>query len=312
MEIRDHRFPGLWHALSPNHGGPLLNPRFVVMHYTAGWSGAGARDYLSNPDAPYTPSAHLVIDRSGEAWQIVPFNVKAWHAGRSAYGGVRGLNHHSIGIELDNIGWLRPDERRQVALDPYGQACQIDEIDGEWWIRTRGTRSQPVGEPYCRTAEVFAGRHPKGGPHLWWPTFTEPQLATLEALTKAILVAYPSIREIIGHEDCKADKTDPGPAFPMARFKRLVNDRSDSGEDWRVVTASALNVRGGPGVEFDRLVQAGPLPRGTLVEVLDSVDNWVFARFKARSNVHEGWLYDWYLAPADPPDTAAAAAAATA
>ena len=304
MHIVDHRFPDLWYALSPNNSGPLANPRFLVMHYTAGWSGAGARDYLMNPEAPFKPSAHLVIDRSGEAWQIVPFDVKAHHAGRSYYRGVRGLNHHSIGIELDNIGWLRPEAAGTRAIDPYGGVCRITLHDGERWIFKPLYRD--VAEPYCRLEDVYEGAHARGGPRLWWPLFPEPQLAALETLTKAILAAYPTIREVIGHDDCTPRKVDPGPAFPLKRYQALLNDRQTDGEDWRVVTASALNVRGGPGVEFDRLVQAGPLPRGTLVEVLDSVDNWVFARFKARSNVHEGWLYDWYLAPADPPDTAAA------
>lgn len=44
-------------------------------------------------------------------------------------------------------------------------------------------------------------------------------------------------------------------------------------DPWRVVTASALNLRGGPGTEFERLSQ-GPLPRGTRVEVIAQQGDW--------------------------------------
>lgn len=46
-------------------------------------------------------SAHLLINRSGEVTQYVPFNRKAWHAGKSAFMGRAECNEFSIGIELE-------------------------------------------------------------------------------------------------------------------------------------------------------------------------------------------------------------------
>lgn len=46
-------------------------------------------------------SAHLVILRSGEVLQLVNFNDRAWHAGRSSYLGQPECNDYSIGIELE-------------------------------------------------------------------------------------------------------------------------------------------------------------------------------------------------------------------
>lgn len=46
-------------------------------------------------------SAHLLIERGGELTQYVPFDCKAWHAGRSSFRGRPDCNDYSIGIELE-------------------------------------------------------------------------------------------------------------------------------------------------------------------------------------------------------------------
>lgn len=46
-------------------------------------------------------SSHLLIRRDGGVIQYVPFDRKAWHAGRSSFGGRAECNEFSIGIELE-------------------------------------------------------------------------------------------------------------------------------------------------------------------------------------------------------------------
>lgn len=46
-------------------------------------------------------SSHLLIRRDGALVQYVPFNLKAWHAGRSTFEGREECNEFSIGIELE-------------------------------------------------------------------------------------------------------------------------------------------------------------------------------------------------------------------
>lgn len=46
-------------------------------------------------------SAHALIRRDGQVVQYVPFAERAWHAGKSAYGGRTGCNDFSIGVELE-------------------------------------------------------------------------------------------------------------------------------------------------------------------------------------------------------------------
>jgi AmpD protein len=46
-------------------------------------------------------SSHVLIKRSGEVVQFVPFHERAWHAGQSNYQGRESCNDFSIGIELE-------------------------------------------------------------------------------------------------------------------------------------------------------------------------------------------------------------------
>lgn len=45
-------------------------------------------------------SAHLFIGRKGEAWKLIDFDRRGYHAGVSSLNGVTGCNQWTIGIEL--------------------------------------------------------------------------------------------------------------------------------------------------------------------------------------------------------------------
>ncbi len=46
-------------------------------------------------------SSHLLIRRTGEVIQYVPFHQRAWHAGKSSWEGKERCNDFTIGIELE-------------------------------------------------------------------------------------------------------------------------------------------------------------------------------------------------------------------
>lgn len=48
-------------------------------------------------------SAHFFISRTGDLWQFVGCDDRAWHAGQSAYRGRNQCNDDSIGIELEGL-----------------------------------------------------------------------------------------------------------------------------------------------------------------------------------------------------------------
>ncbi len=61
-------------------------------------------------------SAHLLIHRTGEVVQFVPFSKRAWHAGESRFQGRVACNDYSIGIELEGEDDREYDERQYAAL----------------------------------------------------------------------------------------------------------------------------------------------------------------------------------------------------
>lgn len=67
-------------------------------------------------------SAHLLIRRTGELVQYVPFNLRAWHAGVSCYGGRTVCNDFSIGIELEGTDDSPYEDIQYVQLNSVIEA----------------------------------------------------------------------------------------------------------------------------------------------------------------------------------------------
>lgn len=97
----------------PRRGGAL--PDLVVLHYTAMTDTAAALDRLCDPAAEV--SAHYLIARGGEVFQMVDEKLRAWHAGAGDWGAVDDINSRSIGIELDNSGAQPFPEPQMAALE---------------------------------------------------------------------------------------------------------------------------------------------------------------------------------------------------
>lgn len=76
-------------------------PQFIILHFTE-MTFDGALRRLCDPDAKV--SAHYLIHKNGEIYNLVDDIYAAWHAGVSCWKGLERLNHHSIGIEIDNLG----------------------------------------------------------------------------------------------------------------------------------------------------------------------------------------------------------------
>lgn len=62
-------------------------------------------------------SAHLFIRRSGEVVQLVPFHLRAWHAGVSRFANRTGCNDFSIGIELEGTDTRAYSDAQYDALN---------------------------------------------------------------------------------------------------------------------------------------------------------------------------------------------------
>ncbi len=118
MELRDHHLYPSRFCLSPNHDKrpDSDDVSLIVLHNMSLppriYGGHFIEDlFLNRLDAYAHPyflgiaqlkvSSHLVIDRSGDVTQYVPFNLRAWHAGVSCFAGRARCNDFSIGIELE-------------------------------------------------------------------------------------------------------------------------------------------------------------------------------------------------------------------
>lgn len=267
------RYPhATWMGQTVNNGGKFKagQPKVLVQHYTAAASGKASADYLFKPHSPAS-SAHFVIDRDGTIWQLAEINTITWHAGRSEWRGMVGLNSFAIGIENANLGFMRKT------------------ADHNRWLTAASNYNSPW------TGEAVVARHKNGGPEYGWEPYPEPQIKACLELTEWLLEHCPTIREIVGHDDiAPGRKSDPGPAFPMNRFKLLLEPDSESKpRSYKVQASTPLNVRGGPGTEFEPM-KIGPLKDGATVKLLREEGKWSFVSF----DKGEGWVFSQYLAPA--------------
>jgi N-acetyl-anhydromuramoyl-L-alanine amidase len=62
-------------------------------------------------------SAHFYITRSGELWQFVSCDDRAWHAGTSSWQGRDNCNDYSVGVELEGLegGPFEPPQYEALA-----------------------------------------------------------------------------------------------------------------------------------------------------------------------------------------------------
>lgn len=123
MKIVNHRIEGVTFRKSPNVGGKLV-PQYLIIHYDASNTAEGAISWMVSSKSKV--SAHLSISREGNIVQLVDFNVVAWHAGVSEWRGEKGLNNHTIGIELQNNGKQEYTELQLTALYEVSKVLMKD------------------------------------------------------------------------------------------------------------------------------------------------------------------------------------------
>ncbi len=124
----------------------------VVIHYTAMKSAPAALRALCNPDTQV--SAHYLIAEDGEVLSLVPEVMRAWHAGAGAWGRVRDVNSHSIGIELANDGFSPFAAAQMQALTDL-----LKGIYARWNIRPE----RVIGH-----SDMAPGRKVDPGPRFDW------------------------------------------------------------------------------------------------------------------------------------------------
>ena len=108
-------------------------------------------------------SAHYVIARTGEITQLVPEEMRAWHAGAGEWAGRGDVNSRSIGIELDNDGVSPFSEPLMAALETL-----LPQIMARHDIRPEGV----IGH-----SDMAPGRKIDPGPRFDWQRLERQALA---------------------------------------------------------------------------------------------------------------------------------------
>lgn len=274
MKIRNHRLYLDNNTKVPfvatNNKGETIEPKFLIMHYTASPSADNTISWFKNPKS--RASAHVVISRTGEVTQMVPFNQKAWHAGLSEWNNLVGMNNYAIGIELENAGKLMfQSDNRWISW--FGAAYPDEE----------------VLEAVHKFEDEMAG----------WHLFTQKQLEAAVQVALTVVDHY-GLVDVIGHDDvAPTRKVDPGPAFPMMSFRSKVMGRLDDSSRLYETTTD-LNIRSGPGVDYDAL-EFSPLAENTHVEILSSYGVWKYVQVVNHPKKSEarGWVHGKYLQEMD-------------
>ena len=243
-----------------------LDPRFVVIHFTTGTNMMSTIHTFLNPDNGV--STHLLVGRTGQVVQFVPFDKVAFHCGLSTWEGKRFLNKYAIGIEVDNAGYLRKTPRGYKSRDKFIPQEQI-RFKKHW--KERGERA--------------------------WQTFTDEQVKVVENIVRALIEKYPTIKEILGHDMVNLiNRLDPGPLYPLGELREAILD----GPQQKIEpysTTEACPIYENLDYQPPKVLphpDFGELPKNSMVRVREVHDHWSLVKVQqsTKSSLVEkvGWV----------------------
>ena len=173
FEVRDGRIAGLRFVASPNcderPAGTAID--LLVVHgislppgeFGGGWIEDLFLNRLDPAAHPYFAevhrlkvSAHLLIRRTGETIQYVPFERRAWHAGVSQFRGRSACNDFSVGIELEGADDIPYEPVQYARLAALARALML--------AYPGITADRIAGH-----SEIAPGRKTDPGPAFDWP-----------------------------------------------------------------------------------------------------------------------------------------------
>lgn len=170
---------------SENFNDRKLPVSMIVLHYTALSTYKESMERLSDTNCQGRVSAHYLIDRNGDTYQLVDESKRAWHAGIGKWREVTDINSASIGIELVNVGLTSDGKREEYpAAQMQALIALCKDIQRRHKIRfvlghsdVAPSRKQDPGENFDwkRLAENGVG--------IWTDSFIESDEDLLKILT---------------------------------------------------------------------------------------------------------------------------------
>ena len=245
-------------------------PKYLIMHFTTGTEIRQAVNTFQDPKEG--TSIHLIIGRDGRVIQMVPFDRAAFHAGLSFWENQSNLNNFTIGIELDNAGFLA---RTRDALHWQRKGVVIPDEN------------------------THSARHIKDFKAKQWEKFPQQQVDAAFVIAKA-LVEELGLEDILGHDQVNfPNRYDPGPLFEehLEEWRLALYGRREAKiEKFRVVQLEAGERAGfyvnreGRKPKLNHPVVPGPSPaKGKPVKVIEKLDPWWQIRVLSGSRP-VGWM----------------------
>lgn len=112
----------------------------------------------------YYASAHYLVGRDGEVWNLVPTDHQAWHAGKSEHMGRPNCNSWTIGIEvIGEYGVDYEEEQYDALVTLIEEIMEMDNADIN--IERNLVDSGLIGHEHIATP---AGRKKDPGPTFDW------------------------------------------------------------------------------------------------------------------------------------------------
>ena len=85
---------------SDNYDQRKFDISLVIIHFTETKTFTDALNLLTSKEKKV--SCHYLIDKSGDIFNLVDLDKRAWHAGESMWGNYDDINSRSVGIEIVN------------------------------------------------------------------------------------------------------------------------------------------------------------------------------------------------------------------
>lgn len=328
IKLHNHRLSGdnISHVTTLNTSGEFKElPDTLVIHFTGGGSLASSVKHMQNKDSKV--SAHIVVGQNGDIVQLLPFNAIAWHAGKSSFDGRQQLNNYSIGIELDNAGQLEASGHGEYS-SWFGKKYQPGEVFVHtnanssaplqtFWHRYNERQLLRTFE-LCRVLcnhyhiryvvghqEIAPRRKVDPGPA--FPlnklrSYLINQAKSAQALDVAIDESETSSKtSVFSHPFNHSSYFFEKPSLPNSTIRNeeelelsgpliMPLDKAQPTFPYTsaIVNAKRLNVRTGPGTEFETL--KGQLKSSNVLRVLETQGNWSRVSFNT-----QGWVNNAYL-----------------
>lgn len=173
------------HHDTKNTSGKHRDLKFGVLHYTASpWFKSDLHTLTQRL------SVHFLLGpEPGQFVQIGELDDTLWHAGKSKWKGLSGLNKYSIGVEVTCPGWLDLRTDKGWTRDDLRD-------NGMYWPED----------------QVIVARHRNGGRNKAWVPFNPRQMEILSEFCPFMRRTLDI--EWVGHDDISPNrKQDPGPCL---------------------------------------------------------------------------------------------------